>query len=275
MSMRLNFLVFSRRARKRFKILLLVIAISMGALLAAESRYAVLRVRSIEADPSEILPERAVWGTVRPEEEKIWPLLWFSQEAYCKNIEAYYPVNLRMRLSGWGRFKLEVLPLEAACRMYWGGRFWYVSEDGRAWLTSLKENSFVRSERAGKLPLLSWSSDRATPIDLSGEHGNIFLSRLPMGKILMWYGSLNELGWSESVRFVQAVRDKGRDVVKLILYAPDGGNGASIVLGDDPEEWRTAASAVKKIFPDISQISRDIDIDTTYKGKILVKNKVQ
>ena len=64
-------------------------------------------------------------------------------------------------------------------------------------------------------------------------------------------------------------------MVKLILYAPDGGNGASIVLGDDPEEWRTAASAVKKIFPDISQISRDIDIDTTYKGKILVKNKVQ
>ncbi|NLD04322.1 MAG: hypothetical protein GX672_00285 [Synergistaceae bacterium] len=273
--MKLNFWAISRRTRKRLKVFLLIVSLAGGMLAAAETRYAIFRLYGIDTDPAGILSEQAVWGTIRPQHEKIWMLLWLSKEKYCENIKAYYPVNLRMELSGWGRFRLEVLPLEPAFRMFWGGKFWYVAADGRTWLSSLKENTFISSEKADALPLLSWSTDRATPMDLSGDHGNVFFSSLPLGKVSLWYDNLKALGWSEKVKFIQAGSREGKEVVRLILFDNEGGNGTNIMLLDDPGEWQTAGLAIKKIYPDISKISSNVFIDTTYKGKILVKNKVQ
>ena len=273
--MKLNFWAISRKAKKRLKVLLLFLSLAGGMLAAAEARYAIFRLYGIETEPGGLLSEQVVWGTVRPHHEKFWILFWLSKEEYCRNIEAYYPVNLRMELSGWGRFRLEVLPLEPTFRMYWGGKFWYVAADGRTWLASLKENAFARSEKADALPLLSWSTDRATPLDLSGDHGNVFFSSMPIDKILLWYDNLKVLGWSEKVKFVQAGIREGKDVVRLIFYDQKGGNGTNIMLADDPKEWQTAGLAIKKIYPDISKITSNVFIDTTYKGKILVQNKVQ
>lgn len=273
--MKLNFWAISRRTKKRLKVLLLTLSLAGGILAAAEGRYAIFRLYGIDIDPGGILSEQVVWGTIKPDHEKIWMLFWISKDEYCTNIKSYYPVNLRMELSGWGRFRLEVLPLEPAFRMYWGGKFWYVAADGRTWLSLLKENTFISSEKADDLPLLSWSTDRPTPLDLSGNHGNVFFSSLPIDKIFLWYDNLNALGWSKKVKFIQAGSRNGKDVVRLIFYDQDGGNGVNIMFLDDPEEWQTAGLAIKKIYPDISKISSNVFIDTTYKGKILVKNKVQ
>jgi hypothetical protein len=273
--MKLNFWAVSKRTKKRLKLFFVIMSLAGGMLAAAEARYAVLRLYGIEIDPRGILSEQVVWGTVKPSQEKVWILFWLSKEEYCRNIEAYYPVNLRMELSGWGKFRLEVLPLEAAFRMYWGGRFWYVSADGRMWLSSLRESSFTSSEKADALPMLSWSTDRETPADLSDGHGNVFHSSLPLQKIKLWHENLKALGWSERVKFIQAGFREGNNVVRLIFYGPDGGNGANIMLPDDPGEWQTSGLAIKKIYPDLSKISPDVLIDATYKDKILVKNKVQ
>ncbi|MDD4160190.1 MAG: hypothetical protein PHO18_04505 [Synergistaceae bacterium] len=273
--MKLNFWAISRRTRKRLKALLLFLSLAGGILAAAESRYALFRLYGIDIEPSGILSEQVVWGTIKPQHEKIWVLLWLFEDEYCENIKAYYPVNLRMSLSGWGRFRLEVLPLEPAFRMYWGGKFWYVAADGRTWLSSLKESTYLNSEKADALPMLSWSTDRTTPLDLSRDHGNVFASILPIGKIFLWYDNLKALGWTGKVKFIQAGFREGENVVRLIFYDKEGGNGANILLLDDPSEWQAAGLAVKKIYPDISGISSNVFIDTTYKGKILVKNKVQ
>lgn len=273
--MKLIFWAISRRTKKRLKILLLIFALTGGVFAAAEARYAIFRLYGIDTDPHGILSEQVVWGTIKPYHEKIWILFWLSKEKYCENIKAYYPVNLRMELSGWGRFRLEVLPLEPLFRMYWGDKFWYVAADGRTWLSSLRENTFIRSEKADALPLLSWSTDRATPLDLSGDHGNIFYASLPLDKISLWFDNLKALGWTERVKFIQAGFRNGKNVVRLIFYDQEGGNGANIMLLDDPGEWQTAGLAIRKIYPDISKISSNVFVDTTYKGKILVKNKVQ
>ena len=273
--MKLNFWAVSKRTRKRLKLFLVIMSLSCGILAAVEARYAFLRLHDIEADPGGIISQQAIWGTIKPSQEKVWILFWLSKEEYCRNIEAYYPVNLRMGLSGWGKFRLEVLPLEAAFRMYWGGRYWYVSADGRMWLSSLRESSFTSTEKADELPLLTWSTDRETPADLSGEHGNVFRSSLPLEKIMLWHENLKALGWSKNVKYIQAGFREGNYVVRLILYGPDGENGANIMLPDDPKEWQTTGLAIKKIYPEVSAISPGIFIDATYKDKILVKNKVQ
>ncbi len=273
--MKLNFWAVSKKSKKRLKFLFVVVSLTGGILAAAEARYALFRVYGIDIDPRGMLSEQVVWGTVSPSQEKIWPLLWLSKEKYCGNIESYYPVNLRMELTGWGRFRLEVMPLEAAFRMYWGGRFWYVSADGRTWLSSLKENSFVASEKADALPMLSWSTDRETPVDLSKDHGNVFTSSLPIEKIRLWHDNLKALGWSDKVKFIQAGFREGRYIVQLILFGPEESIGAEIMLPDDPKDWQTAGLAIRKIYPDISKILPGVSIDATYKDKILVKNKVQ
>ena len=273
--MKLFFWVLSRRTRKRLKIILIILSLAAGITAAAEARYALFRLYGIDIDPRGILSEQVVWGTIKPKHEKVWFLFWLSKEKYCENIEAYYPVNLRMVLSGWGKFKLEVMPLEPALRMYWGGKFWYVAADGRAWLSSLKENTFISSEKADAHSLLSWSSERATPIDFSADRGNVFSSNLPMNKIFLWYENLKTLGWSDKVKFIHAGFREGKDVVRLIFYDSEGGNGANIMLQDDPKEWQTAGLAIKKIYHSVSEIPSNVFIDTTYKGKILVKNKVQ
>lgn len=273
--MKLNFWAVSRKTNKKLKLFLIVVSLAGGILAAAESRYAFLRLYGIEIDPRGMIPENAVWGTVSPAQEKMWPLLWLSKEKYCDNIESYYPVNLRMELSGWGKFRLEVLPLEAAFRMHWAGKFWYVSADGRTWLSSLRENSFISSEKADALPMLSWSADRETAVDLSGDRGNVFVSGLPIDKVQLWYENLKVLGWSDRVKFIQAGFREGRYLVRLILFDPEGNSGASIILPDDPKEWQTSGLAIKKLYPDVSKISPNVLIDATYKDKILVKNKVQ
>ena len=47
------------------------------------------------------------------------------------------------------------------------------------------------------------------------------------------------------------------------------------MFADEPLHWHEAGFAVKKLYPDLTKVSQEIFIDTTYKDKILVKNKVQ
>jgi hypothetical protein len=273
--MKLNFWAASAWSKKKIKLLLLIAALAAGVLAAAESRYAAFRLLDITAVPPAILPENAVWGTIPPEQEKCWFLFWLSKNSYCRLIENYYPVSLNLRLSGWGKFDLEITPLVPAFKMYWGGRFWYVSADARVWLVSLHENSFISADKANSVPVLSWSSDRTTPLEISGKHGNIYSSSLPMERITKWYDNVKALGWHKKVKYIEAGVKEGKKVVRLIFYNEAGDNGVNMLFDDDPELWQEAGLAVKKIYPDISSISPDVFIDTTYKGKILVKNKVQ
>ncbi len=273
--MKLNFSGTSRKTKKKIKFYLLIFAFAAGILAASESRYVVFRLTDITAEPSAILSQHVIWGTVTPKQEKCWPLFWLSTKSYCRLIEDYYPVDLRMKLSGFGKFKLEVKPLDPVFKLYWGGKFWYASHDGKVWLTSLEINRFVDSDAVNSLPVLSWSTDRTTPLQISEKHGNVYRSSLPIEHILKWYENVKALGWNKKVKFIQAGIIEGKAVVRLIFYDKTGGNGVNVMFVDDPELWQEAGLAVKKIYPDFTNISPDLFIDTTYKGKILVKNKVQ
>lgn len=273
--MRFIFSGLSRRTRKRIKLSLLLASLAAGLLYAAESRFAILRLYEIKTEPAYIIPNDIVWGTVSSKQEKCWPVLWLHRKSYCRLIEKYYPVNAALTLSGWGRLTLRLETLEPAFMMHWGDRYWYVSEDGRAWQTSFEENNLVSIGRAVSQPALSWSSDRATPLDVSSESVNIYQSSLPVAKITKWYENVDALGWKNDVKFIQAGMKEGQMIVRLIFADASGADGVNIIFADDPSLWQEAGLAVKKIYPDLNKISSKIFIDTTYKGKILVKNKVQ
>jgi hypothetical protein len=273
--MRFTFWVPSKKTKARIKFFLILIAIAAGMLAALESRFAILRVRDIKVDAANILPHSAVWGTIPPGQENFWPSFWTHEKEYTSLIEDYYPVNVDFSCCGWGKFKLGIKPAEPVLKVFWGGKYWYAAADGRIWLTTLKENEYINSSQTMTRPVLTWGSDRMTPVNFSKVHGNIFVSSLPMTHIKQWYDNMRALGWSAKIKYVQAGVNEGQPVVRLIFSDGKDGTAANILFPDDPSVWLEAGIAINKLYPDLQKVSPNIFIDTTYKGKILVKNKVQ
>ena len=248
---------------------------ALGIAFALEVRFAFFRMQSIEINPRGIVSDETLWGTASVLEERFWPLYWIAGKRHGKIISAYYPVSAKISLVGFGKFVINCKPLEPSFRLFWGGKYWYVSKDGKAWLASLPENRFLERQEADSLPPIYWSSDRHSPLDVADREGNVFVTSLPLSRIFGWYKNIEALDWRGKVKFIQAGIKEGFPAVNLIFFKNDGGNGFNILFADDPKNWQEAALAFKKIYPDIKKISEDIFIDTTYNGKILIKNEVR
>lgn len=243
--------------------------------MAAESRYAMLRIQDISSPQLNMLSKDVLWGTASSFEERCWPAYWISKKQHQRLLEDYYPIKADISLCGWGRFSISCKPLTPLFKMYWGGKYWYVAEDGRTWLASLRENRYVYPEKADSLPVLSWSSDRQSPLDMNNKQGNILISNLQVKRIMSWYENIERLGWFEYVQFVNAGMKEGRPVVMLVFRSAETEQGAVAVFDDDPKNWYRTGLAVQKIYPDMSSVSPNLLIDTTYEDKILVKNKIK
>ena len=271
--MKSNSLGRFRRRRRLKKFLIVLCALGAGLLFAAETRFAVSRVHVIAQVPAEALPQHVLWGTIPPQSERFWPIFWLHRKEYKDLIEAYYPVELELSLSGWGKFIARTRTLVPAYRVYWGGRLWYLSAEGKLWLVSLAENNLIDRSASDKRPVLVWGADRATPIDMAAPEGNIFHSSLPLVQISRWYAQLDSLKLTPYVRYVQAGVKEGTPVVRLIFYrAATRENGPQFLLPDEAEHWAESVLAVRKLYGALENMPPDIFIDCTYKDKILLRN---
>ena len=109
--MKSNSLGRFRRRRKLKKFLIILCALAAGLLAAAEARFAVSRVSLIEQRPVNALPQYVLWGTIPSERERFWPSFWLHRKEYKALIEAYYPVEIDVSLTGWGKFLVSARPL--------------------------------------------------------------------------------------------------------------------------------------------------------------------
>lgn len=251
-------------------------AVLAGMLTAAEARYKTLRIAEIEIEPlAAPFVSEIVWGRVPQRAENFWPLLWMSKRSYESAIEKAHPVRAELLLKKWGRYKLEAEFLKPLFVLYWEKKYWYVSSEGKMWLTSLPDNYMSDQAAVRGLPVLEWGDDRISPFDIANAEGGVHRSSLPVELILGWYDSIGFLGWTEKIKSLQAVKKEGVDVVRVTLVGGDSGGGGEILFPDGSAQWREAGMAIKAIYPDITKISSNIFIDMTYKGKIIVSNKVK
>lgn len=265
-----------KRSRRSGKLLLILLVTFAGMLTALEVRCKTLRIAEIEIEPmaAPFICE-SVWSGVPAKAEKFWPLLWTSKRSYETAIERGHPVRARLLLKNWGRYKLEVEFLQPLFILYWENKYWCVSADGKMWLTVRPENDMTDLSAARRLPVLVWGGDRTSPFDIANADEGVYRSSLPVSLILGWYDSLEFLGWTEKTKALYTERREGQEAVRLIVSDGKGGRGAEILFPDTSEQWREAGMAMKTIYPDISKISSDIFIDMTYKGKIIVSNRVK
>lgn len=247
-----------------------------GMLTALEARYKTLRIAEIEVEPLAVpFVNEIVWGRIPRKAEIFWPLLWTSKRSYESAIEKAHPVKAELLLKNWGRYKLEIEFLQPLFVLYWESKYWYVSSEGKMWLTSLPDNNMLDQAAARGLPVLEWGADRISPFDIANADEGVHRSSLPVALILEWYDSIEFLGWTGKIKSLQTVKREGIGVVRAMLSDGKSGGGAEILFPDASEQWREAGMAIKAIYPDITKISSNIFIDMTYKGKIIVSNKVK
>lgn len=254
------------------KLLIVFFVFIIGVFFAAEARYAFFRLEKIESGEPAIVDSKVLWGTVSTYEERFWPLYYLNKINHAKELEKYFPVEAEIEFDSWGCFRVKITKLTPEIKMYWGNKYWYISDSGKAWLASLRENEKLNKELAENRPLLVWSSDRQLPIGLSSGSGNIMQTSLSVSNIREWYRNISVLGWEKEIKYIVALVKDKKPAVTLFFKHKKGGSGVKIMLADSPDAWIEAGMAVQQIYKDLTVVSPDIFIDTTYNNKILIKN---
>ncbi|MDR1516321.1 MAG: hypothetical protein LBS45_11565 [Synergistaceae bacterium] len=232
---------------RKWKAKLLMLSFLCGVFYFAEQRYDYFRLRGLEITPPGILPDTTVWQSVPRVAERFWMSLFWERRKFVKGIEAAYPVEIKLKTAGWGRYKVSIEPLKPMLYVSWNSSMWFLSDNGRMWRTDLPSNASVKGLSFPKKPILAWDSGLAMPIDPETQGGGICRSSLPLAKIKKWYDMLEKVGWENEVYCVLAKKKDGRLVVQLLLGAGDG-SSSEVVLKEDTANWAPIAAAMTRVF---------------------------
>jgi hypothetical protein len=233
---------------RKWKSRLLLLSFLCGVLYFAYERYDCFRLKELEITPAGVLPDNMVWQSVPGSSEHFWPSLLFTRRKFVRKIEASYPVKIKLKMTGWGKYRVSIEPLKPMLYVSWNSRMWLLSTNGRMWPADLQSNLSVRGMTLPEKPILAWDSGLSLPIDTDNQGGEIFQSSLPVAKIKKWYDMIEKIGWEDDIYCVLAKKIDGRPVVQLLLGAGDE-TRSEVVLKEDTSYWSQVAAALRKVFP--------------------------
>ena len=260
--------------RRKWKGKLLLLSILCGVLYFVDQRYDFFRLRSLEILPGGVLPEAAIWEAIPRQAHSFWPALLFGARDFVRGVEGFYPVELDLKATGWGRCRVTVKPLEAFLNVSWNGRMWLLSTNGRMWLANLPTNAIVKGIELPNRPILAWDSGLPLPIDPERQGGDIYSSSLGIEKIRQWYHTIERTGWYRDIYCLLAKKVDGKPVVQ-VLFGSEGEITGEIVLKEDTSNWLSLAAAMEEIFPNAEyRTPPGMIINATYTDlKFTVTNK--
>ncbi|MDO4953276.1 MAG: hypothetical protein Q4E34_05565 [Synergistaceae bacterium] len=250
-------------------------ALLAGIIFSLETKMHLFRLKDITAEPGKILPEQIITHSITAKQRRFWPVLFVQREKYCRKIEIQYPLTCRMDIAGWGKVKLKLKVLQPAAKIYWDGKYWYLSSNGKIWQTNIEENSILNLSELKDKPLIYWSDDQMPPCSADNSAGNIKTSSVRAENIYKWYENLKAVGWLDKIAAIKTETNDGISAVRIIFRKKNGGGGVSVLMPENCDDWVVAGLAVNKICSDLQDLPQTDFIDATYKNKILVKTVVQ
>jgi hypothetical protein len=259
---------------RRTKARILLLSLICGALYFAEGRYDFFRLRGLEITPSGVLEDVAVWRSVPKFSDRFWLSLALERQSFIRNIEGFYPVKVDIDITGWGRYRISITPLEPMLYVSWNSDMWLLSTSGRMWRANLPSNARVKGLVLPEKPMLAWDSGLAMPIDPDRQYGDIYPSSLPIAKIRKWYDAIEKIGWEDDIYCVMARKIDGRPVVQLLLGSAEG-IASEVVVKEDTSDWLSYAAALEKVFPGVgSGVPRGLVVNATFTDmKFTVKSR--
>ena len=254
------------RRRRNWRLYAVFISIMCGLIYYAEVRFSFLRLREIEVTPGNVIPEDVIWRIFPERAANFWPLLMYGNDNFEKGITNYYPVSAKLKITGWGKYRLVLTPLKIFLGVSWNSKMWWLSEDGRIWMANLPAATKVRGLTYPDKPILAWDSQLPLPIDQERQMGDIYPSSLPMAKIKKWYDTIEKIEWNKDIYCLIAKKIEGRQVVQILLGNAERITG-EIVVKEDASDWLSLAAALKKqnIYPGASgEASIGLSVNATY-----------
>ncbi|MDR1470928.1 MAG: hypothetical protein LBS75_00240 [Synergistaceae bacterium] len=219
-----------------------------GVLYFTEGRYEFFRLRDLAITPANVLSDDIIWRAVPGNANVFWPCLLFRGRDFVRGVADYYPVDVKLKLAGWGRYKVSVSPLDVFLGVSWNSKFWWLSANKRMWRADLPSSASVRGLRFPNRPILAWDPEMAMPIDPERQMGDVYPSSLPMAKIVKWYDTIEKIAWNEEIYCLLAKKADGRPVVQILLGSEERITG-EIIVKDDASDWLPLAAALEKIYP--------------------------
>jgi hypothetical protein len=249
---------------KRWKTKVLLISLLCGALYCAYERYDFFRLRELAITPIGILPDSTIWRSVPALAVRFWPSFFFKGREFVSKIDGYYPVELKVRPSGWGKFSVSISPLEPMLYVSWNSNMWLLSTNGRMWPANLPSNTRVKGMILPEKPILAWDSGLPMPIDPQRQKGEIYPSSLPLAKIKKWYEAVEKIGWEDDIYCILAKRIDGRPVVQMLIGSSDNIT-SEVVVKEDTSDWASIAAALYEVFPESgSRIPNGMVVNATF-----------
>ncbi len=236
------------KKRKKWKGKLLLLSILCGVLYFVDQRYDFFRLRGLEIVPGGVLPEAAIWEALPRQAEFFWPSLIFDSRDFNRKIEGFYPVEIALKVTGWGRYRVTVKPLEVFLNVSWNSRLWLLSTNGRMWLANLPVNAIVKGIELPDKPILAWDAGLPLPIDPERQGGDIYASSLAMEKIERWYDTIGKTAWYRDIYCLLAKKVDGKPVVQ-VLFGSENAITGEIILKEDTTNWLSLAAAMEELFP--------------------------
>ncbi|MDR1136831.1 MAG: hypothetical protein LBK91_00785 [Synergistaceae bacterium] len=250
--------------RRKWKRYILIASILCGAFYFAEMRYCFFRMRNIVITPGNVIPEEVIWQALPKNVDDFWPLLFFCESRFERRIMDYYPVSVDLAVTGWGKYRVDVAPLDIFLAVSWNSEHWWLSSGGRMWRANLPAGGMVKGMAFPNRPILSWDLRLPVPIDPEHQRCDIYPSSLPVARITKWYDTLDRIEWKNSVYCLMAKKIEGRQMVHILLGSSDRITG-EIIVKDDASDWLSLAAALENIYPSASGgVPDGLVINATY-----------
>ena len=252
--------------RRKWGRYIVLLSIVCGALCYAEARYSFLRLREIEVTPGDVIPEDVIWQALPKDAAGFWPSLLYGNRGFEKAITNYYPVSVKLKVTGWGKYRMPVTPLDILLAVSWNSKIWWLSANGVMWPSNLPASAKVKGLVFPDKPILAWDAQLPLPIDPERQTGDIYPSSLPIAKIKKWYDTIDRIEWNKDIYCLMAKKIEGRQVVQILL----GGEGritGEIVVKEDASDWLSLAAALKNknIYPGASgEVPMGLSVNATY-----------
>jgi len=241
-----------------------------GVLYCTEEQFQFFRLRSITFDSLALVSDDQLWKRVEPIAHRFWPVFSLRLGRIEKLIMAEAPVDIHITRTGSGAFKVKVKPLEPWFMVFWAGGAWFLAREGRMWSVHHSMNSIISQQSAREGAVLVWGRGLPDPVPSGIDIENsVKDSLIPCDEIESWKEALDNLGFYKKVSSITINRSEGRRTVEILERTSEG--SVRILLDEFPAHWPPLLEAVNDILSQTGLKDKNLLVDTTYSGKILVR----
>ncbi len=235
-----------------------------------EDRYQALRVREVQFSTLALVSDDFFWRRIGPGSHRYWPVLLYRSRMIRNEIMSEAPVSMDLILKAPGAFSVSFVPLEPWFMVFWSGGEWFLSKEGRMWSVHHGMNSIISQQAAREGPVIIWGDGLPDPIPSGVDIAvSVADSVIPINELESWKKVLEETGFYKRISSITINRREGKRLVEILERSSDG--SVRVLLTDSSEDWPPLLKAVNDILSQSGISGKNLIVDTTYSGKILVR----